>query len=236
MRDPNIEALLDAASRPFLAVGKYAWHFARAKLRHDPVYLTLLKRGVFPNQAEVLDLGCGQGILLALLDAAQRQFQAGRWPLAWPTAPVALSLHGIELRPEKVHAVRVALGASAQVQAQDLRYAKLLQSSVVVLLDVLHYLEAQAQEALLAKAATALRPGGTLLVREADAAGAASFLITRSAERIAALMRGNARQIFHYRSAEEWEQMLARLGFIATTEPSSQGTPFSNVLLVARRL
>jgi hypothetical protein len=32
--DPQFRLLLEAASRPYAAAGRYAWHFARGKLRH----------------------------------------------------------------------------------------------------------------------------------------------------------------------------------------------------------
>jgi hypothetical protein len=32
--DPQFRPLLEAASRPYTAAGRYAWHFAQGKLRH----------------------------------------------------------------------------------------------------------------------------------------------------------------------------------------------------------
>lgn len=67
---PERDALVEAAAAPFRLAGRLAWHFARGKLRHDPVFLTLLARDAFPDGSRVLDLGCGQGVLFALLLAA----------------------------------------------------------------------------------------------------------------------------------------------------------------------
>ena len=71
------EALLEAASRPYAAGSRFQWHFARGKLKRDPVYFALLRMGLIPDRARVLDLGCGQGILLALLAAAQTYCRPG---------------------------------------------------------------------------------------------------------------------------------------------------------------
>jgi hypothetical protein len=39
----------------------------------------------------------------------------------------------------------------------------------------------------------------------------------------------------HCRSAREWASALEALGFSAAPEPMSEGTPFANVLFVARK-
>jgi hypothetical protein len=41
--EPEVRALWSAASRPFLTAGRYPYHFARNKLRFDPVFVTLLR-------------------------------------------------------------------------------------------------------------------------------------------------------------------------------------------------
>ena len=46
---PEIGALIDAASKPYLAAGQYAYHFARAKLRHDPGIHRAVAFGAHPR-------------------------------------------------------------------------------------------------------------------------------------------------------------------------------------------
>jgi len=115
--DPQFRLLLEAASRPYAAAGRYAWHFARGKLRHDPVFMYLLRYGLLPDRGSLLDLGCGQGVLLSLLKAAKAQYQAGLWPQDWPAPPLNLDLSGIELREEWVKAAQCALGGGALARA-----------------------------------------------------------------------------------------------------------------------
>ena len=88
--DDTTRSLLDAAAQPFRRAGIWTWQHARGKLRFDPVYFSLLRRGLLPNDGTLLDLGCGQGILLALIAAAGRQFRCGNWPAGWHAPPAGL--------------------------------------------------------------------------------------------------------------------------------------------------
>jgi SAM-dependent methyltransferase len=233
--DPQLKPLFEAVTRPYAGAGRYAWHFARGKLRHDPVFFCLLRQGVLPDRETLLDLGCGQGILLSVLKAAKEQYQAGRWPRDWPAPPLHLGLRGIELNANRAQVARRALGGSATVDVGDVRALDLPSCSVIVMLDVLFYLAKEEQQRLLEKAARALKPGGLLLLRETDAGAGFEFHVTRCSEWIAGALRGEFRQQLHYRSAARWMALLTELGFAVSAEPMSKGTPFANVLFVARK-
>jgi len=232
---PTYRALVDAATRPFLPAGKYPWHFARGKLRHDPVFLHLLRYGLIPGGGRLLDLGCGYGLLPALLLAAQDRYRRGDWPADWPPPPLGLDLLGVELRPDRVRAARAALGRRAAVEQGDIRSAPLPASAVIVILDVLLYLDHAEQRAALSRIKDALAPGGVLLLREADAAGGFPYHVTRWAERIAGMGRGCLWQALTYRASEQWRELLADLGFAVRAQPMDRGTPFCNVLFVATK-
>jgi len=234
--DPQIRPLFEAATRPYIGAGRYAWHFARGKLRHDPVFFSLLRRGLLPDRGSLLDLGCGQGMLLSLIRAAKEQYRAGLWPGDWPPPPLNLGLRGIELSAGRVQVARRALGDSVQVEQRDLRVFDFPPCSVIVMLDVLHYLGEAEQGRVIEKAAGALEPGGLLLMREADADAGFAFRVTEWSERIAGVLRGEFGQRLHYRSAVDWIAELAGRGFAVSAEPMSEGTPFANVLFVARKV
>ena len=80
-------ALLDAASAPYRSAGRFAWHFSRSKLKHDPVFVGLLERGVIPDAQRLVDLGCGQGLLASWLRSARALHDAGQWRSDWPAPP-----------------------------------------------------------------------------------------------------------------------------------------------------
>lgn len=213
----------------------FAGYFARGKLRRDPIYFSLLAKGLIPDCDRLLDLGCGQGILLALLIAARETARAGAWPSGWAAAPVVSSLRGIERDGREVRRARSALGGEATVDELDLRDAKLPPSEVITIVDVIHYLEPAEQERLLASAAEALDPGGLLLLRVCDAAAGLRALLTRAGDRVGSLAKRESFARLYLRSAAEWSGRLEQLGFSVAALPMSAGTPFANVLLAARK-
>ncbi|HEY7674994.1 MAG TPA: methyltransferase domain-containing protein [Burkholderiales bacterium] len=234
-KDELREALLDAATQSFRRAGPSAWYRARGKLRFDPIYFSLLQRGLLPDDGTLLDLGCGQGILLALIVAASRQYRSGHWPAGWQAPPQGLHLEGLECRPDRVAVARAALGTDARIEQQDIRVAEFPSCSVVTALDVLLYLEEQEQRRVLERAVRALNPGGVLLLREADAGAGAAFQVTRWSEYFLEVTRGRFRPRLHYRAAGEWVDLLEGLDMVVRAEPMSSGTPFSNMLFVAKR-
>ncbi len=237
-RHPDVEALIDETSRRYIPAGVFAWEFARGKLRHDPLYFALLARGGLPADGLLLDLGCGRGILMSLLATARAQAARGIFPPGWTAPGPGLRFHGIEGRQEAARAARQALDGEATIATADLRAlapGELPAAAAIFLLDVLHYLSREEQEALLDRAAAALAAGGVLILREADAAAGGAFARTRAAERAAAFFRGHLRQRLSYRTAAEWRGMLAARGLAVTAMPMSHGTPFANVLLAASR-
>ena len=229
-------AIVQAAARLYLPAGLYPFFFARGKLSGDPVFAALLSRGLIPDGARILDLGCGQGLLGALLIAAQAQFESGIWPARWPAPPRQWSMAGIELRDSLAHRGRVALGSRIRVDTGDVRTAGLPQADIVVVLDVLHYLDAAEQQQVLEKITRNLQGGGMLLLRVGDAAAGLRFQITRWVDCLAASLRYRGGSAHHYRAAKAWSTARNQMGFQVDSEPMSQGTPFANVLLIARRL
>lgn len=200
------------------------------------MFVALLRRGLLPDEGTLLDLGCGQGLLLSLLRAAKEQHAAGRWPRDWPAPPRRLALRGIDAHARRVEIARRALGDDAHLEERDLRELDLPQPcAVVVLLDVLLYLPEDEPARLLRNAARALAPGGIILLREPDAGGGLAFRLTRFGSWFDSLTRRKPRAPIHYRSAAHWRAELRHAGFTVETQPASQGTPFANVLFVGRK-
>ena len=228
--------IVDAAALPFASVSRYAHQFVRGKLRHDPVFRALLQKGLLPDQGQLLDLGCGLGVLPALLHEAKNHYHAGNWSTDWPPPPQNLYVHGVELLEWKVAAANKALGTKAAIQRGDIRSFALPPCTAVIILDVLLYLRTTEQQQTLQRIFQVMQPGGILLLREANADGGWRFHITRLSEQILSLWRGQGWPSLRYRSTAEWIALLEELGFCVESMPMSQGTPFANVLFRATRI
>lgn len=218
--DAHYARLVEAASAPYRAAGRFAWHFARGKLGADPVFPYLLQARLIPENARLLDLGCGQGLLAALLAAAG--------------TPRLASYRGIELMARDVARAHRALGAQCGVRQGDIRSAEFGAADAVVILDVLHYMSLAEQDAVLGRVRAALPAGGVLLLRVGDAAAGLPFRLSNWVDWTVAFVRGHGATRFHCRSVAQWRSALEALGFAVHAEPMSRGTPFANVLLSAR--
>jgi SAM-dependent methyltransferase len=226
--------LLEHAAGPYRRAGRFAYHFARGKLRHDPVFRAILEKGLLRGQPCILDLGCGQGLLAAWLRAAADCYQRGAWPERWPPPPVPRSVRGIELKRRDVARARCGLGEECDVVQGDIREVPFGGVDAVVILDVLHYLPEASQREVLQRARAALPAGGVLLLRVGDADAGLRFRVTCWSDRLTLLFRGHGLPRLHCRGVTRWRELLRDCGFDSLAEPMSAGTPFANVLLIAR--
>ncbi len=224
------------------------WYFARrfavGKLNWDPVFRALLESGAIAPRARVLDIGCGQALLACLLGACDDTASAHAWPRAWGPAPLATRYTGIELMARDVARAQRALAGFAspgcvslrpQVICADMRTATLPAADVVVMLDVLHYIEAAAQLDLLRRVHAALCANGCLLLRVADPTQRWRYGFGQWVDRLVTRVRGHRSTMANGRPLEQWLALLRATGFDVDVRPMSRGTPFANVLLVCRR-
>ncbi len=232
------EELIEATCGRYRSAGKFDREFVRGKLRHDPMYWPILSSPDLPHSGRLLDIGCGRGILLALIDSARclddLRMERGQ-PSDGRSPSREAELCGVELRPSLAAVARQALGKAAQIESRDAADGRLPSARMVILLDVLHYLSASQQSTLLGRVAEALEPGGVLVMREADAAMGWRFAATRIAERTCAIARGHWRQGFCYRTAMAWRQLLKEHGLEVSERPMWEGTPYANRLVEARK-
>ncbi len=230
--------LHERATEPYRKAGNFAWHFARGKLGRDPVFRGLVERGLIGEaRGRVVDIGCGQGLFASLLSAmSAMQAQPGEWPASWPAAPKAARYTGIELMPKDVARAQASAGhlqPTPRFVCADMCKAELPPSDLVVILDVLHYVDLEAQEGVLRRVRVALQPGGRLLLRVGDAASRRGFAISQWVDRTVTRIRGHRVSPTWGRTLKDWMALLERLGFSVQSIPMSEGTPFANVLLVA---
>ena len=227
--------VIATASTRYRPAGRFARFFARGKLTFDPVFRHLIQAGLIPPHAHVLDIGCGQGLLASLLRSSAELDAQGRWPAGWAAAPIAARVTGIELMPREVDRARSALGGAAdEFICGDMRRTPFPAADAVVLLDVLHYVTLAEQDELLARARQALPVGGCLLLRVGDATEQRRGRFAREVDRVVAYARRRRVVALACRPLDAWVRQLESLGFTVRSLPMSHGTPFANVLLVAR--
>jgi SAM-dependent methyltransferase len=243
------QGLLNAASARYRASGQFGYHFARGKLGRDPVFRYLVQQGLLlPPQQQgaprVLDIGSGQSLLASLAHAMQQaaapsDLKRVPWPQAWPMpSPEPWHYTGIELMPKDVARARAALQDLPRPPCLingNMCEASFPPSDVVVILDVLHYVDVAAQDQVLAKVHAALRPGGRLLLRIGDQDSKGGFAASQWVDRIVTNIRGHRAPPTWGRPLDAWLKTLRALGFVVRAVPKSEGTPFANVLLVAER-
>ena len=247
-RSPDLawRELHERATAPYKASGSFGWHFARGKLGHDPAFRGIVSRGLIgAGRARMLDIGSGQSLFANVLHSAAQQQREGRWPAEWPPLPAPARYTGIELMPRDVARAQAAVGhiqPAPQLICGNMCTADLPACDVVVILDVLHYVDHAAQEGVLNRVREALlrgaaeRPAGTsgrLLLRVGDAASRRGFAISQWVDRTVTRIRGHKVSPTWGRTLDEWISVLQRLGFVVQPIPMSEGTPFANVLLVA---
>ncbi len=194
------------------------YHYVRGKLRGDPS--TLAVASLAPL-GDVLDLGCGRGQLGVLLLESR----------------AATTVRGCDWDDEKVAiANRAALGLSGEFAKGDVRTAHAEAADTVLLIDVLHYFDRDTQDALLIRAAGLVKPGGRLVLRDADTGRGWRSMMTRIEEGLFTAIKFNRGERVLFRDVtRELVPLLEAQGMSCSVVPCWGGTPFSNVLLLATR-
>jgi SAM-dependent methyltransferase len=228
-----VKNLIDAASAPYRSAGRFAWHFARGKLGGDPVFVGILEHGLIKEQARILDIGCGQGLLASWLISATAAHKKGAWPAHWPAAPSPATIHGIELMPRDVERARQALGDAARFTVGDMCKTDFGKADTVVILDVLHYVGIEAQNDVLRRVRDALAPKGKLILRVGDAGAGLPFMFSVWVDHVVTFVRGHRNSRMYCRPLAKWKAALEELGFRVNSLPMNKGTLFANILLVA---
>lgn len=192
--------------------------YAAGKLRSDPVVRAVARLAPL---GRVVDLGCGRGQLAVLL------LEVG----------AADHVFGVDHDEGKIALARAASqDLSARFEAIDARAADATPADTVMLVDVLHYLPQGEQDALLARAASLVAPGGRLLVREATTGAGVRTHLTVFAERVGVLFGVNRGVTLAFRDvARELAPQLEAAGLSCSIAPCWEGTPLANVLLVGER-
>ncbi|TCI11433.1 class I SAM-dependent methyltransferase [Dyella soli] len=216
---------MDITARDRIAESYDHWlqrRYARAKLATDPAYAATAEL-IADKPMPLLDIGCGIGLLGQYLHARG----------------IVTQYLGLDSDPRKIEAGTRALHQAGLQPALQLRQADGTTAhgvhGHVVLLDVLHYLPAAGQRAMLENAVAHLAPGGLLIVRNVLRESSWRYYVTRGSEfflRISGWMKVGAQ---HYPSADELRAPLEAAGLQVSLRSLHGRTPFDCYLLVAHR-
>ena len=144
-------------------------------------------------------------------------------------------MSGFDWDERKVTAARLAARGDAQFWVDDTRSAIIPQADTILIVDILHDLANADQNALLARAAAALRPGGTLVVRDIDARRTLGSAFTQWCERLSLGFGINRGRVLAFRSREQQCEALGHNGLTTIETVSTPGLLLDNVLLIAVR-
>lgn len=214
------------------ALDRSRFHYVRTKLLGDPVARLIadIEGDVEGALGEVADIGSGRGQLVIVLLELGRATRA--WGVDWDAAKVEAAQRAAAAGEDDL-GPRAALDAT--FEASDARTARVPEADTVLLIDLLHYFSIEEQDAILRRAASAVRPGGRLLVREADTERGLRSLATLLEERVFTALRFNRGERVKFRPAREIAALLEAAGLRAEILPAWGKTPFSNVLVKGTR-
>ena len=204
------------------------FHYVRIKLTMDPVARLIADIAGDADGAlgEVVDVGTGRGQLPILLCELGRSKSA--YGFDWDEAKIA---------DGRAAAGREECGSPLPVTLAraDAREADVPEADTVLVIDLLHYFTVAEQDAILRRAARAVRTGGRIVVREADTERGLRSWVTLAEERLFTLLRFNRGERVQFRPARDIAAVLGEEGLTTEIRPAWGKTPFSNVLIVGAR-
>ena len=194
-------------------------YFVWWKLRLDRIFGILAAEDL--GSGTVVDLGCGCGYSMALCDTA---FGEDRRRLV-----------GCDLNAHRIAVARQALRSrNAEVSVGDVRHFELPPAGLILILDVLQYLPADEQLALLKRCCSALDPEGRLIFRAHDRERGLWSTITLALDRVLfSYERTGTRPLIL--SAPQYQRVLEDAGMQVETRRFRNRLPLAHILFIAKR-
>ena len=191
--------------------------YARWKVRMDPAYDAVLQR-LRGDARPLLDLGCGIGLLPFYL--REHGYDA----------PII----GIDFDERKIELAR---RAAMRYRGIDFVTADardpLPDGRNVVLLDLLQYFDASAQQQILANVAGAAAPGGVVILRQGICDRSWRYRLTAAVDALGRASRWMKAEGLRFPTREEVTGPFA--GFEQEVAPLRGATPYNNYLFVFRK-
>jgi uncharacterized protein (DUF2062 family)/trans-aconitate methyltransferase len=194
-------------------------YFVWWKLRLDKMFGILAAEDL--GSGTVVDLGCGCGYSMALCDTVEGE--PGR------------RMVGCDLNAHRISVARQALRSrNVEVSVQDVRDFQLPSAGLILILDVLQYLPAEEQVALLKRCCSALDSQGRLIVRAHDRDRGLWSAITLALDKLLfTVQHAGTRPLIL--SALQYQHVLEEAGMQVETRRFRNHLPLSHILFIAKR-
>lgn len=215
--NPTLRDHVRFVNGKFARCPRAARSFVRWKFRLDRIFELLAVQNL--GSGTVVDLGCGYGMALCFAaygDSRRRMV-------------------GCDLDAHRIAVARQALSSfNADVIVADIRHFEPPPAGLILIMDVLQYLTAAEQSAVLERCCSALAPDGMLVVRVHDLDCGIRSTITMVFERLifACSGAGVRPQIL---SIVEYRNMLEKAGMQLQEHRFKNRLPLAHILLVATK-
>jgi uncharacterized protein (DUF2062 family)/SAM-dependent methyltransferase len=201
----------------FAQCARTAREFVRWKLRLDRIFELLAAENL--GSGTVVDLGCGYGMALCFAAFGDKPRR----------------LVGCDLDPHRIAVARRALGTlNSDVTVADIRHFELPPAGLILILDVLQYLPAAEQPALLKRCCSALAPDGILVFRVHDRERGLWSAITMAFDRLIFACGGTGVRPLML-SIAEYRGALENAGMQLEERRFRNRLPLAHVLFIARK-
>ena len=215
----GIRDRLRLVSQTFAQSASSDRYFVWWKLRLDRIFGMLAAEDL--GSGTVVDLGCGCGYSMALCNTALGEHKR--------------RLVGCDLNAHRIAVARQALSSlNAEVCVGDVRHFELPPAGLILILDVLQYLPADEQLALLKRCCSALDPEGRLIFRAHDRERGIWSTITLALDRLLFTYERTGTRPLTL-SVPQYQRVLEDAGMQVETRRFRNRLPLAHILFIAKR-
>jgi 2-polyprenyl-3-methyl-5-hydroxy-6-metoxy-1,4-benzoquinol methylase len=175
---------------------------------------------LLPEEGRILDVGCGFGLFAAYFGQTQP----------------ARRITGVDTNERRIAMARHVTDSLGLVSHEflvgDARSASVVGPfDAAYVLDVMHHVPREDQEALLARLRDLLAPGGVLVLKDITTEPHFGLKFTELLDRV--MVGWN--EPLAYRHHREWGEMLGRLGFRVRAVRVPDILPYPHIVIAARK-
>jgi 2-polyprenyl-3-methyl-5-hydroxy-6-metoxy-1,4-benzoquinol methylase len=207
--------------RNYIYKGPVLEWYLRVKTRMEKDYAVFHQH--LPKAGQITDIGCGYGFLGYMMTY-----------LSWDR-----HILGIDYDEEKIAVANHCPAKSDRTRfiASDALETEIPVSDAIVISDVLHYMPEEEQEKLIRKCIEKLKPGGIMMIRDADREMEKEHAWTRLSEFLSTRIGFNRTitedRMLYFTSGRKIMTILKENGLVAEILPESR--TMSNVIFVGKK-